>query len=87
MPFPTVNIPATDAVEVDADSLLRELAPEVETMPADTHPDATPHDGDEESQADKHTVPHKGRSAEPIPNSYDADPTPASTETPPVNET
>lgn len=50
---------ATDAVEVDADSLLRELTPEVETMPADTHPDATPHDGGEESQADKHTIPHK----------------------------
>lgn len=50
---------ATDAVEVDADSLLRELAPEVETLPADTHPDATPHDAEAESQADKHTIPLK----------------------------
>ena len=51
---------AVDAIEVDADSLLRELAPvEVETLPADTHPDATPHDAKEESQADKHTIPLK----------------------------
>jgi len=50
---------ATDAVEVDADSLLRELTPEVETLPADTHPSHTPHDGETESQADKHTIPHK----------------------------
>ena len=48
---------AVDAIEVDADSLLRELTPEVETLPVDTHPDATPHDGNEESQADKHTIP------------------------------
>ena len=51
---------AVDAIEVDADSLLRELAPtEVETLPADTHPDATPHDAEAESQADKHTIPLK----------------------------
>ena len=48
---------AVDAVEVDADSLLRELAPEVETLPADTHPDATPHDAESESQGHKHTIP------------------------------
>ena len=47
---------AEDAIEVDADSLLRELAPEVETLPADTHPDATPHDAEQESQADKHKI-------------------------------
>ena len=51
---------AVDAIEVDADSLLRELAPtEVESLPADTHPDATPHDAEAESQADKHTIPLK----------------------------
>ena len=51
---------AVDAIEVDADSLLRELAPsEVETLPADTHPDATPQDAESESQADKHTIPLK----------------------------
>ena len=51
---------AVDAIEVDADSLLAELAPnEVETLPADTHPDATPHDAEAESQADKHTIPFK----------------------------
>ena len=50
---------AVDAVEVDADSLLRELAPEVETLPADTHPDPTPHDAEAESQGHKHTIPLK----------------------------
>ena len=55
-----MNGNAVDAIEVDADSLLRELAPtEVETLPADTHPDATPHDAEAESQADKHTIPFK----------------------------
>ena len=49
---------AVDAIEIDADSLLAELAPqEVETLPADTHPTATPHDAESESQADKHTIP------------------------------
>jgi hypothetical protein len=51
---------AVDAIEVDADSLLAELAPsEVETLPADTHPDATPQDAKAESQGDKHTIPLK----------------------------
>ena len=51
---------AVDAIEVDADSLLRELAPtEVESLPADTHPDATPHDAEAESQGHKHTIPLK----------------------------
>ena len=50
---------AVDAVEVDADSLLRELAPEVESLPADTHPDPTPHDAESESQGHKHTIPLK----------------------------
>ena len=51
---------AVDAIEVDADSLLRELAPqEVETLPAEPHPDATPQAGEAESQADKHTIPLK----------------------------
>ena len=51
---------AVDAIEIDADSLLAELAPvEVESLPADTHPIPTPHDAEEESQADKHTIPLK----------------------------
>ena len=50
---------AVDAIEVDADSLLRELAPEVETLPADTHHTHTPHDAEAESQGDKHTIPLK----------------------------
>lgn len=48
---------ATDAIEIDADSLLRELAPEVETLPADTHPDATPQAAESESPSLKHTIP------------------------------
>jgi hypothetical protein len=48
---------AVDAIEVDADSLLRELAPEVETLPAMTHPDGTPQAAESESQAVKHTIP------------------------------
>jgi len=55
---------AVDAIEVDADSLLAELAPsEVESLPADTHPDATPHDAEAESQAHKHTIPLKQTSS------------------------
>ena len=53
---------AVDAIEVDADSLLAELAPEaeeVETLPAEPHPTATPHDGEQESRDDKHTIPLK----------------------------
>jgi hypothetical protein len=53
---------AVDAIEVDADSLLAELSPEVEeveTMPAEPHPPHTPHDGEAESQGDKHTIPLK----------------------------
>jgi hypothetical protein len=53
---------AVDAIEMDADSLLAELAPEfedVETLPAAPHPTATPHDGEEESRDDKHTIPLK----------------------------
>jgi hypothetical protein len=47
---------AVDAIEIDADSLLAELAP-VETLPADTHPDGTPQAAESESQAVKHTIP------------------------------
>jgi hypothetical protein len=51
---------AVDAIEVDADSLLRELAPqEVETLPVEPHPDATPQDAIRDSQGDKHTIPLK----------------------------
>jgi hypothetical protein len=51
---------AVDAIEVDADSLLAELEPQqVETLPADTHPDATPQDAEAESQVLKHTIPLK----------------------------
>jgi hypothetical protein len=53
---------AVDAIEVDADSLLRELAPEpdiVETLPPEPHPSPTPQDGEAESQGDKHTIPLK----------------------------
>lgn len=53
---------AVDAIEVDADSLLAELA-EVESLPADTHPPRTPHDAEAESLAHKHTIPLKQTSA------------------------
>jgi hypothetical protein len=42
-----------DAVDVDADSLLAELAP------ADPHPPATPPNANEESLHNLHTIPHK----------------------------
>lgn len=51
-----------DAIEVDADSLLAELSPEVEeveTLPAAPHPSHTPHDAEQESRGDKHTIPLK----------------------------
>ena len=53
---------AVDAIEMDADSLLAELAPEVEeveTLPDEPHPSPTPQDGEEESRDDKHTIPLK----------------------------
>jgi hypothetical protein len=53
---------AVDAIEVDADSLLRELAPEpveVETLPPEPHPSPTSQDAEAESQGDKHTIPLK----------------------------
>jgi hypothetical protein len=53
---------AVDAIEVDADSLLAELA-EVESLPAAPHPTATPHDAEAESQAHKHTIPLKQTSS------------------------
>lgn len=53
---------AVDAIEVDADSLLAELA-EVETLPADTHPLPTHQAAEAESLAHKHTIPLKQTSA------------------------
>jgi len=55
-----MNGEAVDAIEVDADSLLRELAPEtVEMLPPEPHPSPTPQDAEAESQGDKHTIPLK----------------------------
>ena len=53
---------AVDAIEVDADSLLAELA-EVEALPAAPHPTATPQAAEAESLAHKHTIPLKQTSA------------------------
>ena len=84
---------AVDAVEVEAGSLLAELhgVQVVEDAASDTHRPATPQASQQESQADKHTVLHTRtpdkQITPPTQNSTDADPTPASTETPPVNET
>lgn len=83
---------AVDVVEIDAGSLLAELhgAQDVETVDSDTHPPATPQAHEQESQADKHTIPLKRSPKEqitpPPSNSIDADPTPASTETSPGSE-
>lgn len=46
-----------DAVDVDADSLLAELAPE--NPPDDPHPPATPPNASEESLHNLHTIPHE----------------------------
>jgi hypothetical protein len=65
---------AVDAIEVDADSLLRELAPEtVETLPPEPHPSPTPQDGEAESQGDKHTIPLKQSQVERDFSSHDED--------------
>jgi len=83
---------AVDVVEVDAGSLLAELngVQDVETVDSETHPPATPQASHEESQVDKHTIPLKRsplNQIDPTPSDFlDADPTPASTETPPGSE-
>ena len=67
---------AVDAIEVDADSLLRELAPEpdiVETLPPEPHPSPTPQDAEAESQGDKHTIPLKQTQVERDFSSHDED--------------
>jgi hypothetical protein len=84
---------AVDAVEIEAGSLLAELhgVQVIEAEQPATHRPATPQASQSESQADKHTVLHKGRSPKPIdPTPFKSsadDPTPASTETPPGSET
>jgi hypothetical protein len=57
------------AIEADADSLLAEL---------ETHRVATPHDGEQESRTNTHTIP-----LEQSPFSPDSDPTPSPQEDPP----
>jgi len=67
---------AVDAIEVDADSLLRELAPEpdiVEALPPEPHPSPTPQDAEAESQGDKHTIPLKQTQVERDFSSHDED--------------
>ena len=60
-----------DAVDVDADSLLAELAPapdaqdDAEGPPDATHPPATPPNASEESLHNLHTIPHKPPQEEP----------------------
>ena len=50
-----------DAVDVDADSLLAELAPDAQAdgPPDATHPPATPPNASEESLHNLHTIPHE----------------------------
>ena len=83
---------AVDAVEVEAGSLLAELhgVQVVESADSDTHRTATPQASQQESQADKHTIPRKGREDKQIPTPFESsadDPTPSSEETPPGSET
>lgn len=83
---------AVDAVEIEAGSLLAELhgVQVIETEQPATHRPAAPQASQSESQADKHTIPHKRTPQEqihPHQNSTADDPTPASTETPPGSET
>ena len=59
-----------DAVDVDADSLLAELAPQAdsENPPDATHPPATPPNASEESLHNLHTIPHESLEEESIPH-------------------
>lgn len=72
-----VKADATDAVEIerDAESLLAELEP---------HRPPTPHDEEEESLGNVHTIPHE-QNPSPLDsqNSSDPDPTPSPQEHPP----
>jgi hypothetical protein len=63
-----------DAVDVDADSLLAELAPapdaqaDAEGPPDATHPPATPPNASEESLHNLHTIPHESSEEESTPH-------------------
>jgi hypothetical protein len=61
-----------DAVDVDADSLLAELAPAPDAQddgpPDDPHPPATPPNASEESLHNLHTIPHELSEEESIPH-------------------
>lgn len=76
------NADAVDAVEVDADSLLAELAAgDADSGESDTHPLPTPQTVEAESPANTHTIPHEQPG--PFTNSPDEDPTPSSQDDPP----
>ena len=61
-----------DAVDVDADSLLAELAPapdaQADGPPDATHPPATPPNASEESLHNLHTIPHESSEKKSIPH-------------------
>jgi hypothetical protein len=63
------NADAVDAVEVDADSLLAELAMgDADSGGSETHPLPTPQTVETESPANTHTIPHERSSLESIPH-------------------
>jgi hypothetical protein len=75
-----------DAVDVDADSLLAELAPEAQAdgLPDDPHPPATPPNDSEESLHNLHTIPHESLEEESIPHKLPQE-EPDSPEHPPLS--
>jgi hypothetical protein len=77
------NAEAVDAVEVDADSLLRELA---DSGGSETHRTPTPQDAEQESLANIHTIPHEQSplsSDSHSENFPDQDPPPSTQDDPP----
>ncbi len=75
----TVILDASDATDVDTESLLAEISGD-----ADTYPAGTPPNPKRDSDADVHTIPHKPSPHFSDPESSDSDPTehpPSSLET------
>jgi hypothetical protein len=70
---------ATDAVMIETDSLMAELAGKTEV--SDPHPSPTPTHTQEESHSQLHTIPHKQSQ-----KSVEPDPTPFPQDDPPVGD-
>ena len=70
-------------IDRDADSLMRELAEANDSETAETHPPATPHFDDAESQISMHTIPHERSPLESDSENPAASPQDAPQEDPP----